>query len=112
MKPNLVPVEPLSEVAFVHDYVQLRFQDEIFSLFNGIRLTSGSSCIQQGEPGFADGMVGLIGQRILAVPQGPEMLTLRFGDGSILEVLKADASGPEAFMFHGPNNLILVEQNV
>ncbi len=34
MLPKLKPSEPLSQVVFVHDYLQLIFQDEGFNIYN------------------------------------------------------------------------------
>lgn len=38
--PNLIPLEPLSQVVFIHDYLQLVFQDESFSIYNLAELSA------------------------------------------------------------------------
>ena len=42
MKVDLQPVEPLSQVVFVHDYLQLVFQDRAFTLYNVVTCSTGS----------------------------------------------------------------------
>ena len=32
--PNLCPAEPLSQVVFIHDYLQLVFQSQCLSVYN------------------------------------------------------------------------------
>jgi hypothetical protein len=114
MAPNIKPVEPLSQVVFIHDYLQLVFQDESFSIYNVANLKHRETELLQGSPGFCDALVSLIGQRVIAVSHTTEhALSLSFGGGAQLLVLsgKLGGRGPEAFQFVGPNNLIVVEQN-
>lgn len=114
MAPNLSPAEPLSQVVFVHDYLQLVFQDETFSIYNLTELVFRSIEILQGTPGFCDGLVNLIGQRAVSVAQTERWaLSLSFEGGAKLHVLSSGvaARGPEAFQFAGKDNLLVVEQN-
>ena len=93
-------VEPLSQVWFVHDHVQLRFQDAGFTLNNALRLDrSEGGSIREGEPGFCDALVALIGARLVGLEH-------RMGDAFVLHLdegtdvcvrLDGDAArGPEA----------------
>lgn len=114
MKPNLQPLDPLSQVVFVHDYLQLVFQDEGFSIYNLAQLEHQGTCLLQGAAGFCDGLVGLIGQRVTDVSTTTgTVLTLTFEGGTRLSVLSGEngARGPEAFEFRGPNDLIVVDLN-
>ena len=111
---NLVPAEPLSQVVFVHDYVQLVFQAESFSLFNRLRVTSSARTATQGETEFPGLLVALIGQQVTRVAEGSvAMLELHFQDGTSVQVLRGEefAAGPEAFMFAGDGDVLVVEQN-
>ncbi|MBI2768120.1 MAG: hypothetical protein HYX47_00725 [Burkholderiales bacterium] len=115
MAPNLRPIDPLTQVVFVHDYLQLVFQDQGFSIYNAAELERDGVCIAQGTPGFCDGLVALIGSRVSAVGHGEtSALSLTFETGAVLHVLSNDASvrGPEAYQFNGPNNVLVVEQNL
>ncbi|QSI76661.1 hypothetical protein [Niveibacterium microcysteis] len=114
MSSKLSPVAPLSQVVFVHDYVQLVFQDEVFSVYNIAKLVFRGVQISQGSPGFCDGLVNLIGQRAVQVEQAEQCaLSLSFEGGASLHVLSSESAirGPEAFQFAGRDNLLVVEQN-
>ena len=113
MPTNFVPVDALSQVVFVHDYIQLVFQDQAFSFYNKISVVNQSDTVRQGAPGFADFLVSLIGTRVKeasALP--PSALELTFQCGAKLRVLRGEPyeNGPEAFQFNGPDGLV-VEQN-
>jgi len=66
MVPNLKPSEPLSQVVFIHDYLQLIFQDEGFNIYNLAEVERHGVKVSQGQPGFCDAVVSLIGQRVVA----------------------------------------------
>lgn len=51
MKVDLQPVKPLSQVVFVHDYLQLVFQDQAFTLYNIATCSTGSGDLRQGQLG-------------------------------------------------------------
>jgi hypothetical protein len=115
MTPNLKPAEALSQVVFIHDYIQLVFQDEIFSIYNDAQVIRNRDVFRQGQLGFCDALVSLIGQRIISFTvTGSSKLSLKFENGADFHVLSSDDAvrGPEAFEFHGTNNLLVVEQNV
>ena len=114
MKLNLVPSEPLSQVVFIHDYLQLVFQGESFSVYNVSKLVHNGTELIQGQSGFCDAMVNLIGQRVVTAAVSTENpLSLSFESGSKFSVLPGSvgARGPEAFQFTGRYNQIIVEQN-
>jgi len=114
MKPNIIPIEPLSQVVFVHDYLQLIFHGESFSIYNASTFMHNETEISQGAPGFCDAIVGLIGQRVNAASSETEFpLSLSFSNGARFLVLPEahGARGPEAFQFVGRNNQIVIEQN-
>jgi hypothetical protein len=112
--PDLIPTEPLTQVVFVHDYLQLVFQFESFSIYNVARVSHGDTVLIQGAPGFCDAVVSLIGQRVReASSTDNHRLSLTFESGENVVVLSGSEHirGPEAFEFNGHDNLIVVEQN-
>ena len=113
MVPSLKPSEPLSQVVFIHDYLQLVFQDERFNIYNRAEIARGGLKIAQGQPGYCDAIVSLIGQRVVEVSQSDShALALFFEEGIRFAVRRDDeAIGPEAFEFHGRDQLWVVEPN-
>lgn len=112
MQPDLQPEDALSQVVFVHDYVQLVFQDCGFSLYNVVTYCQGATIIRQGRPGFSDALVSLINQTA-SVEAQPGALLLRFAGGGLLSVPTSgpDARGPEAWQFSRLGGPTVVEQN-
>ena len=114
MPPNLVPTEALSQVVFVHDYIQLIFQGEGFSLYNRVGLTANDREYSQGSSGFADEMTRLIGQKVSAAgASNRSKLEIQFEAGSVIRLLSGqeNENGPEAFQYNDGNGSIVVEQN-
>jgi hypothetical protein len=109
MRPEILPIDPLSQVVFIHDYLQLVFQDACFSIYNSSELSLGGVSVLFGQPGFCDGLVSLIGQALKSVSGSPS-LTLSFQSGAILVVAQS-GSGPEAWQFNSVGGPIVVEQN-
>lgn len=109
MEADFQLVDPLSQVVFVHDYVQFVFQDRAFTLFNNVTYQIGAVALAQGEPGFCDALVGLIGNAA-TVEAACGSLTLDFGAGHRLAVSSSGA-GPEAWMFTVVGVPTVVEQN-
>ncbi len=112
MKVDLQPVEPLSQVVFVHDYLQLVFQDRVFTLYNVATCSTGSGDFRQGEPGFCDCLVSLIDQTARAEAL-PDKLLLRFSNGAVVSVhvSRSGVRGPEAWQFGQLGGPTVVEQN-
>lgn len=113
MDSRLVPVEPLSQVVFIHDYFQLVFQEERFTVYNRAAVAEGANLIRQGSTGFCDKLVGLIGQRVVAVTRtDAHVLCLRFSDGAAFQIeVDEDRLWPEAFDFTGRNLFWYTELN-
>jgi hypothetical protein len=104
---------PLSEVVFIHDYVQLRFEETGLSLYSRLTIDTGKGVLDRIDSNFADALVGLIGQRVSSVDYRPEsQLRLRFSGGVTLIVsLRAeDSTGPELFQLNRPGLPIVIEQ--
>jgi hypothetical protein len=112
MKVDLQPIEPLSQVVFVHDYLHLVFQDRGFTLYNVVTYSAGADELHQGQPGFCDALVSLIGQ-IARAEAFADKLQLRFLGGAVVSVPVAgpDTCGPEAWQFSQLGGPTVVEQN-
>lgn len=112
--PDLLPPEPLSQVVFIHDYIQLVFQSHGFSIYNLAQVTHGNSLLTQGSSGFCDAVAGLIGLHVIQVSSSPQhKLSLLFENQQQILVPSSQeyVRGPEAFQFTGPEHLLVVEQN-
>jgi hypothetical protein len=91
MVPNLKPSEPVSQVVFIHDYFQLIFHDEGFNIYNVAEVDHRGVKVAQGEPGFCDAVVSLIGQRVTEVSRSDtQVLKLSFEQGAQLVVRSDD----------------------
>ncbi|MCE3273127.1 MAG: hypothetical protein K0S57_3524 [Ramlibacter sp.] len=112
MRPYLVPAGALTQVVFIHDYFQLVFDGGRIGIYNRSSLEAGGQRRRTGEDGFADGLVHLIGQRVLHAELEPT-LSLQFDRGYNLVVLNGagDAKGPEAFEISHDGGGMTVSQN-
>ena len=109
----LEAADPLSQVVFVHDYVQLRFQETALSLYSRLTLATGHRVLLRTDPDFCDALVGLVGQRVASVGYRAENhLRITFGGGiTLIASLRAvDANGPELFQLNRPGLPPVVEQ--
>lgn len=109
MRPDILPTEPLSQVVFIHDYLQLVFQDACFSIYNAAELRQGNSSLSQGQSGFCDGLVSLIGQPLTSASASPS-LSLTFQSGTVLVVAQS-GQDPESWQYNSFGEPIVVEQN-
>lgn len=100
----------------MHDYLQLRFQEQIVTIFNRASYqASGGAPIHTGETGYCDAIVGLIGQSVVAMSVvDREPLVLRFQSGAQLCVPCAGEAvqGPEAWMIGTEDGPVSVQANV
>ena len=85
----------------VEDYLQVHFElGASLSIFNAVSLTGP----------VAEELEAINGKRLLGVEESDEKATLRFEDGSAIEVdLRDEAfNGPEAMTLHLPGEPIVV----
>ena len=104
----------MSQVVFVHDYLQLVFQSATLTVYNTVSLECNDGTFTFGKTGFADAMVGLIGQRILEGNASEQhALEFSFESGATLRIARRDVlnPGPEAFMVHTDDGEIVAEKN-
>jgi hypothetical protein len=67
----LIDNEPLSQVVFVRDYVQLVFQDTTLSVYCSMSVALRRDSIGWHGPGWCDALVALIGQSVTSVDYLP-----------------------------------------
>jgi hypothetical protein len=113
MPSNLLPKSSLSQVAFVHDYIQLTFEDEVLSLYNSVVVKTPRAEFQHGSAGFADAIVSLIGGTVGKVSSSNEhSIELQFECGTRVQVLRTSSdTRPESFTFHAHYGAIVAGQN-
>ena len=102
--------EMLSQVWFVHDYVQLQFHDDhTLNVYNPFSVAKEEFSYKQGQLGYADALVNIIGSKIIEVNyQQFSNFSLTFSCGSIFEInlSKGVVNFPEAFelgLSNGPH---------
>jgi hypothetical protein len=108
------PEHPLSQVVFIHDYIQLIFQSATFTIYNSCTIELKADSVSQGSRGFADQLVQQIGRRAQAQSlQGEHALILLFEGGVALKVKRRDEEnpGPEAYEAHTDGGDIIMELN-
>ena len=110
---ELSPSKPLTQVVFVHDYVQFIFETETLSIYGRMRYRGlEGDELEYGQPGFADALAGLIGAKASSVSTSQaECLALQFEEKGRLAVTH-ESTGPEAFQFVTEAGVIVVQQNI
>jgi hypothetical protein len=109
----LVDNEPLSQVVFMQDYVQLVFQDTTLTVFCSMSVGSPRDSIGWRGPGWCDAVVGLIGQSVNSVDYLPcDHLRITFSDASVLRIclLAARATSNELFRIDRLGSATIVER--
>jgi len=103
--------DPLTQVVFVNDYLQLVFQDCTFTLYSLTTLAHEGRSLRQGSPGFCDALVSLIGQGA-RVEQPTSLLLICFSGGASIAVPCSgpDIRGPEAWQFARSGSPAIVQQ--
>ena len=106
------PTEPLTQVVFVHDYLQLVFDQFVVTVYNPARCTTCTVTWHQDDREFAGALVSLIGQTA-QLSVSPAGLQLHFSTGSSVTVPGSDPSsdGPEAWQYGALGAPCCVQQN-
>jgi hypothetical protein len=114
MRSELLPLERLSQIVFIHDYIQLVFQHDIFTIYNAAEVSIAKATFQQRSPGFADALLTLIEKRATTVTSSAEYsLQILFENGTLVNVVRgcAGTRGPEAWQFSKLGGPVVVEPN-
>ena len=105
----LTNAEPLDSVVFIHDYVQLTFQEVRLSIYGRFSVFGPSKgAVSTGDEGFCDAVVGLIEDRVIEVEESAERLDLLFESRRRVSVQLANPDGPELFSLTQPNGPTVV----
>jgi hypothetical protein len=107
--------EPLSQVVFVHDYLQLIFQEITLTVYCAVEVKTASGTVACRAPGWCDALVALIGKRVASVDYVPQRhLRLAFagGDSATLSLRAPRAELNELFQLDRPGLPTIVEQVV
>lgn len=107
---NLIPRDPLSQVVFVHDYIQMRFQESVFNLYNSPVIEFETKILFRDDPGFCDKLVDLIDNKLIAVSDSEDYsITMTFENGTVVAVQRSNEF-PEAWEFSSKEGIV-VEAN-
>ncbi len=108
---RLVKANALSEVRFVHDYVQFIFEPHTLSLYAPLRVMADRP-LTRNDIGFCDSICSLIGQNLTAITRKEhEHLEFKFSNGTavVVSLLGGDAVGPEVAQLDTPGVESMVE---
>ena len=109
---RLAGANALSEVRFVHDYVQFIFEPHTLSLYAPLRVVAAGRILARGDVGYYDNICSLIGETLAAVTrQEREQLEFAFSNGTkvALSLCSEDAAGPEVAELSTLDGEIMVE---
>jgi hypothetical protein len=104
----------MSQVVFIHDYIELVFQETRWSLYNPVTVHCSGCTLTESDLGFADALRCLIGQRVVetSAEQGQFASATFEGLTQVFVSLRSeDARGPEAYELGNDKGLSVVEQN-
>ena len=109
----LAQADPLSEIRFVHDYLQLVFWPHTLSLYPKLEVHAGGRRLTSSDNGYFDSICRLIGQKLVAVTREEKMrLSFRFASGTslLVSLRPGDAVGPEVAMLADDKGGLMVER--
>ena len=107
----LLDAEPLSQVVFIHDYIQLVFNGMHFNLYGAVTVHHAGRTLLRKDTGFCDELCGLIGQRIIDTSTEERQyaaVTFEKGMTVAVSVRTEDNVGPEAFSLGDNKGLMVV----
>jgi hypothetical protein len=91
--------EELNAVEFVQDYLQLRFDTPLLTLYAWPHILLSEFSIAHGEPEYRNALCSLIGEKVedAALEEG-DSLTIKFENDTViaLSLREEDLDGPEA----------------
>jgi len=100
--------EELNAVEFVQDYLQLRFDTPLVTLYAWPHILLSEFSIAYGEPEYRNALCSLIGEKVEeATLEEGDSLTVKFENDTVLalSLREEDLDGPEAGAF-SPTGLI------
>jgi len=106
--------EKLSGITFVMDYWQFQFDGPTMNALTRVQVSANGSILRDGDDQFRNLICRQIGKIVSGVALAKsEAFTITFKDSSSISVsLKAeDYVGPEAIVFYGSNQTVVVRDN-
>ncbi|MBR0792544.1 hypothetical protein JQ631_25970 [Bradyrhizobium manausense] len=103
--------EKLSAITFVLDYWQLQFDGPTINALTRLKVSANGLDLSDEHGQFRNLICGQIGKVVAGVALvQPESFTITFMDHSSIKISLRwqDYRGPEAMVFHGPNQSSLV----
>ena len=91
--------EELKAVSFVEDFLELRFEAPLFTLYDWPHVLLPDFSVAYGEPEYRNALCSLIGQEVTeASLEEGAALTIEFADGVVLglSLREEDVDGPES----------------
>ncbi len=92
----------LTAVEFVLDYLQLRFDEPLLTLYEWPTLLLPDFSLAHGEPEYRNGLCAQIGEEVeLATLEEGDALTVKFSSGVViaLSLREEDLTAPQAGAF-------------
>jgi hypothetical protein len=99
MEISAIEGEELRSVAFVEDYLQLRFGEPLLTLYAWPYVMHKEYSVAFGEPEYRNSLCALIGEQVsTASLEEGSVLTIEFGNGVVLglSLREEDLDRPES----------------
>ena len=110
---GIVLADPLSEIRFVHSYIQLVFLPHTLSLYPPLQVAINDRVLGAAEAGFYDNLCHLIGQKMVGAVRDPGVqLSFEFSGGTklLLSLRREDAVCEEIAMLADSQGGLMVER--
>ena len=108
MDISAIEGEELRSVAFVEDYLELRFGSSLLTLYAWPYVMHTDYSVAFGEPEYRNALCTLIGEQVAtATLEEESALTVEFGSGVVLglSLREEDLDSPEAGSFSETGNV-------
>jgi hypothetical protein len=99
MDVSAVVGEELKAVEFVEDFLQLRFDSPLFTLYGWPHVLLSDFSVAFGEPEYRNALCAQIGEKVVqASLEEGDALTIEFENGTVfgLSLREEDMDGPES----------------
>src|SRR5580693_3119597 len=109
MDVSAVIGEELKAVEFVEDFLQLRFDAPLLTLYDWPHVLLTDFSVAFGEPEYRNALCSLIGETVsTASLEEDDALTIEFGNGLVLglSLREEDVDGPESGSFSESGDLV------
>jgi hypothetical protein len=109
MDISAIEGEELKSVAFVEDFLELRFGTPLFTLYDWPHVLLTDFSVAFGEPEYRNALCSLIGEMVsTASLEEDNALTIEFGNGVVLglSLREEDVDGPESGSYSETGNVL------